>query len=72
MGGFQAFAETNASAQTVQLQIIRVVLDIIAYVKWNFRVMDVSRYLCKIPRRGRKGKCGSGTTEDTVCGDYRV
>ena len=33
----------NASAPTVQLQIVRVVLGVIAYRKLNFRVSDVSR-----------------------------
>ena len=41
--GFRDFAEPNASAPTVQLQIIRLCLAVIAYRKWNFRVMDVSR-----------------------------
>ena len=44
---FQEFAESNASAPTVQLQIIRLCLSLIAYRKWNFRVSDVSR---AIPR----------------------
>ena len=35
--------DTNASALSVQLQIIRVVLAVIAYRVWNFRAMDVSR-----------------------------
>ena len=34
---------TNASAPTVQLQRIRVVLAVIAYRRWNFRAVDVSR-----------------------------
>ena len=41
--GFQEFAATNAAAPTAPLQIIMLVLDVIAYRKWNFRVMDVSR-----------------------------
>ena len=40
---FQEFVEPNAYAPTVQLQGIRAVLDVIAYRKWEFRVMDVSR-----------------------------
>ena len=39
--GRQEFAEPNASAPTVQLQSIRMCLAVIAYRKWNFRVMDV-------------------------------
>ena len=41
--GFQEFAETDASAPTVQLQSIRAVLAVIAYLRWNFRAIDVSR-----------------------------
>ena len=41
--GFQEFAETNASAPTVQLQRIRVALAVFAYRKWNSRTMDVPR-----------------------------
>ena len=40
---FQEFAETNASAPTVELKIIRVVLAVIGYRRWYFRAMDVSR-----------------------------
>ena len=40
--GFQGIVETNASAPTVQLPTIRVVLDVIAYRWWDFRAMDVS------------------------------
>ena len=40
--GFQEFEGTNASAPTVQLQIIGVVLAVIAYQKWNIREMGVS------------------------------
>ena len=40
--GFREFAESNASAPTVQLQSIRLRLAVIAYRKRNFRVMDVS------------------------------
>ena len=60
---FREFAETNASAPTVQLQIIRAVKDFIAYRKWNFRAMGVSgaffkvrtfktRHLCESSRWG--------------------
>ena len=41
--GFQEFAESKASEPTVQLQITGMCLDVIAYRKWNFRVMDVTR-----------------------------
>ena len=41
--GFQEFVEPNASAPKVQLQIIRLFLSVIAFRKWDFRVMDVSR-----------------------------
>ena len=40
---FQEFSETNSSAPTVQLQIVRALLAVIAYRKCNFRAMDVSR-----------------------------
>ena len=40
--GFEWFAGANSSAPTVQLQSIMVVLAVIAYRKWNFRVVDVS------------------------------
>ena len=32
--------ETNAPAPSVQLQSLRAVLTVIAYSKWDFRVMD--------------------------------
>ena len=41
--GFQELVEANAAAPTVQLQSIRIALAVIAYRRWNFRVMDVSR-----------------------------
>ena len=41
--GFQEVAESNASAPTVQLRIIRLCLALIAFRKWGFRAMDVSR-----------------------------
>ena len=41
--GVREFSESNASAPTVQLQSVRIPLAVIAYRKWNFRVMDVSR-----------------------------
>ena len=34
--GFQEFVETNASAPTVQLQSIRLVLSVISYRRWHF------------------------------------
>ena len=40
VSGFQEFVETNASAPTVKLQIIRAVAAVIAYRKLNFRAMD--------------------------------
>ena len=39
--GFREFAEPNASAPTVQLQSIRLFPSIVAFRKWDFRVMDV-------------------------------
>ena len=45
--GFQEFAETNASAPTVQLQSIRAAIDVTAYRKWNFRAMGVSRAILR-------------------------
>ena len=41
--GFQEFSESNASAPTVQLQSIRLRLSLIAFRKWDFRVMGFSR-----------------------------
>ena len=41
--GFREFVETNATAPAVQLQIPRSVLAVIAYRRWNFRAVDVSR-----------------------------
>ena len=41
--GPRKFAAPNASAPTVKLQRIRLFLDVIAYRKWNFRAIDVSR-----------------------------
>ena len=43
MGGFQEVVEDNAASPTVQLQSVRIALAVIAYGKWDFRVMDVSR-----------------------------
>ena len=40
---FHEFAGTNASAPTVQLQRIMVLLAVIAYREWDFSVTDVSR-----------------------------
>ena len=40
---FQEFVETNASAPTVQLQIMRAVLAVIAYRRWDFRAIGVKR-----------------------------
>ena len=39
---FQEVVEDNAS-HTVQLQSVRIALAVIAYRKWNFRAMGVSR-----------------------------
>ena len=41
--GFREILDANASAPTVQLQSIRSVLAVIAYRRWDFRAMDVSR-----------------------------
>ena len=46
---FQEFVETHASAPTVQLQIIRLLLAVIGYRKWNFRAIGVSG---EFPRSG--------------------
>ena len=40
--GRRGFAGSNASAPTVQLQIIRLRLDVIAHRKWDFRASDVT------------------------------
>ena len=40
---FQEFVKTNESAPTAQLQIVRLLLAVIGYRKWNFRAVDVSR-----------------------------
>ena len=41
--GFQELVEDSASAPAVKLQSVRIALTVIAYRKWNFRVMDFSR-----------------------------
>ena len=41
--GFQELVEANAASPTAQLQSIRIALAVIAYRKWNFRAVDVSR-----------------------------
>ena len=46
--GFQELAETNASEPTVQLLSIRVVLDVIARRKWDFRAIGRFRILFKV------------------------
>ena len=51
--GFQKDICTNESAPTAQLQSLSVSLEIIAYRKWGFRVMGVSRAFLKI------GTCGA-------------
>ena len=38
--GAREYAGPNASAQTVQLQIIRLRLDVIAYQKWNSGISE--------------------------------
>ena len=43
----------NAASPTVQLQSIRIVLAVIAYRKWNFRVMGVSRAFLRSEPLGR-------------------
>ena len=71
------FADATASGPTVQLQIIRVLLAVIAYRKWNFRAMDVSmaflrsvhlktRHLRETSRRGSRGQYRLEATETTV------
>ena len=45
--GFREFAETNASAPTVQLQIIMAVLAVIAYRKWYFGAIGVSGFFLR-------------------------
>ena len=44
---FQEFVETNTSSPMVQLQIIRLCLAVIAYRRWDFRVMDISMALLR-------------------------
>ena len=88
VNGFQEFAETNAFAPEVKLQIIRVVLDVIACLRWNFRAMDVSmRFLRfgplkvatyeKLPLVAEKGNIsrkllGPLYGMSTACKDWRV
>ena len=50
---FREFAGSNASAPTVQLQSIRMWIAVIAYRKWGFRVMDVSRAFLRSGHLGR-------------------
>ena len=62
---FHGFSGTNASAPTVQLQSIMVAFAVIAYRKWNFRVMDVSRaFLRSEPlERGAYAKLPEGSEQ---------
>ena len=70
--GFHGFVEANASAPTAKFQAIRVVLAVIAYRKWNFRVMDVSRaFLMSGPlKRETYAKHPNGVEKETCHGRY--
>ena len=69
--GFREFVEPNASAPTVQLQRIRLRLAVIAYLKWNFRVMDVSGAFLRSGLLARQAytKLPRGKEEDNVAWD---
>ena len=45
--GYRDFAESDASAPSVQLRIIRLRLAVISYRKWDFSAMDASRALLR-------------------------
>ena len=47
LGCFQDDAPTNASSPTSKLGILRVLPSIIAYMKWDVRLADVSTQLIK-------------------------
>ena len=63
---------TNASAPTIQLQIMRVCLAVTAYRKWNFRVMVVSRALLRSEplKRDTYAHPPKGWEERTRLGNY--
>ena len=68
---FQWFVETNASAPMVQLQSIRVVLDVIAYRKWNYREMDVPKAFLRrgaLERETYSELPGGVETKNISCG----
>ena len=46
--GFQELTGRNASAPTAQLLIIRAIVAVIAYRKWNFREMGVPRAFLRL------------------------
>ena len=64
----QEFTEPNASAPKVQLQIIRLCLAVIAFRKWDFRVMGVSvAFLRSEPlKRGAYVQLHKGVADDRV------
>ena len=81
--GFQELVEANAAAPTVQLQSIRIALAVIAYRRWNFRVVDVSRAFlrskplvrntyAKLPEWSGAGKCGLGTYKTPLWPGYSL
>ena len=66
--GIREFAESTTSSPSVQLQSIRLRLAVIAYRKWNFRAMDVSRAFLTAEPLGRDTyvKLPQGVDEDNV------
>ena len=66
--GFHELVESNASAPTVQLQSIRIASAVIAYRKWNFSAMDVSRaFLRSKPlERNTYAKLPDGVGQENV------
>ena len=70
--GFQELVETNASAQTAQLQSIMVVFAATACRRWDIRAMDVSRtFLRSAPlKRATYAKFPGGAEKAIWHGSY--
>ena len=70
--GFQELVGENAAATAVQLKSVRIVLAVIAYRKWNFRVMGVCRdFLRSEPlERGAYAKLPEGVEQGVRPGNY--
>ena len=65
--GFHELVEDNAAASTVEVQSIRIALAVIAYRKWNFRAMGVSRaFLRSEPLGCTFAKLPDGAEQENV------